>query len=183
MRILGDVAPYSREYQKYASRVRHQARGNPALEAEYERIAEQVRETKASTLEVAQRHFNAPVETLKGTVKSVTGAGIELAEYPGRTFHFSSVSSTMADLVAEEPDKSIRRGPSLAAHTYFSRAGGRPSEDRLQLYARQAYSVRASQGRARHRSSRRPCRGRDAGLLRSPGGQTVAVPAGRSLAA
>jgi hypothetical protein len=72
MRILGDVAPYSREYQKYASRVRTQSRDNPALEAEYDRIAEQVRQTKESTLQVAQRHFNAPVDTIEGTVKSVS---------------------------------------------------------------------------------------------------------------
>ena len=72
MRILGDVAPYSREYQKYASRVRAQSRDNPGLEAEYDRIAEQVRQTKESTLQVAQRHFNAPVDTIEGTVKSAS---------------------------------------------------------------------------------------------------------------
>ncbi len=91
MRILGDVAPYSREYQKYSSRVRAQSRDNPALEAEYDRIAEQVRQTKESTLQVAKRHFNAPVDTIEGTVKSASDKGVELKEYPGRTFHFSSV--------------------------------------------------------------------------------------------
>ena len=82
MRILGDVAPYSREYQKYAARVQAQSRDNPALEAEYDRIAEQVRQTKESTLQVAQRHFNAPVDTVEGTVKSVSDMGVELKEYP-----------------------------------------------------------------------------------------------------
>ncbi|HVU48173.1 MAG TPA: hypothetical protein VHD85_18740 [Terracidiphilus sp.] len=39
MRILGDIAPYSREYQKYAARTRKQAENDPELLAEYERIA------------------------------------------------------------------------------------------------------------------------------------------------
>jgi hypothetical protein len=103
MRILGDVAPYSREYQKYASRVQAQSRDNPALEAEYDRIAEQVRQTKESTLQVAQRHFNAPVDTVEGSVKSVRGLDVELNEYPGRTFRFSSVGGSMADLTRSLP--------------------------------------------------------------------------------
>ncbi len=101
MRILGDVAPYSREYQKYSSRVLAQSRDNPALEAEYDRIAEQVRQTKESTLQVAKRHFNSPVDTIEGTVKSASDKGVELKEYPGRTFHFSSVGTSVADLTAE----------------------------------------------------------------------------------
>jgi len=38
MRIPADVAPYSREYQKASSIVRHQAKDNPDLLTEYERI-------------------------------------------------------------------------------------------------------------------------------------------------
>lgn len=102
LRILADVAPYSREYQRYASRVRAAARNNPDLEAEYTQITEQVRQTKESTLQIARKHFNAPIETVEGTVKQASREGVELAEYPGRVFHFSSVSSSMADLVAEE---------------------------------------------------------------------------------
>jgi hypothetical protein len=101
MRILADVAPYSREYQKYAGIVRKQAHGDPDLQVQYEQIAAQVRQTKDSTLQVAQRHFNAPVDTIEGTVKKATAAGVELAEYPGRVFYFSSVGSSMADLTAE----------------------------------------------------------------------------------
>jgi hypothetical protein len=101
MRILADVAPYSREYQKFSQKVRSQAKDNPDLRAEYERIAEQVRQTKASTLQVAQKHFNAPTDRIEGTVKSASAKGIELAEYPGRIFHLSSVGSSMADLTAE----------------------------------------------------------------------------------
>jgi len=63
-------------------------------------FSEQVKQTKASTIEVAERHFNAPVDTIEGTVKSASAYGVELTEYPGRTFHFSSVGSSMADLTA-----------------------------------------------------------------------------------
>jgi hypothetical protein len=101
MRILSDVAPYSREYQKYASIVRRQSEDNPDLKVEYERISEQVRQTKESTLQVTQRHFNAPVDTIEGTVKSASARGVELKEYPGQVFQFSSVGSSMADLTAE----------------------------------------------------------------------------------
>jgi hypothetical protein len=101
MRILADVAPYSCEYQKFSQTVRSQTQGDPDLKAEYERIAEQVRQTKASTLQVAQKHFNAPTDRIEGTVKSASAKGIELAEYPGRIFHLSSVGSSMADMTAE----------------------------------------------------------------------------------
>ena len=40
-------------------------------------------------------------DQIEGTVKSASAKGIELAEYPGRFFHFSSVGSSMADLTAE----------------------------------------------------------------------------------
>ena len=53
MSILGDVAPYSREYQKYAGIVRHHSQYDSDLRAEYERIQEQVRQTKESTIQVA----------------------------------------------------------------------------------------------------------------------------------
>lgn len=66
MRILADVAPYSSEYQKHAGLVRSQANHDPDLKVEYERIAEQVRQTKDSTLQIAQRHFNAPVDIIAG---------------------------------------------------------------------------------------------------------------------
>jgi hypothetical protein len=77
MRILADVAPYSREYQKHSSIVRHEAQDDPDLKAEYERITEQVRQTKASTLQIAKRHFNAPVDTIEGTVRQADSEGIE----------------------------------------------------------------------------------------------------------
>jgi hypothetical protein len=131
MRILADVAPYSREYQKWSSIVRYQAKDNPDLLTEYERISEQVRKTKESTMQVAQRHFNAPVDTVEGTVKKASAQGVELAEYPGRTFRFSAVSTSMADLTAEMLGMLKRPGPFPAAHTTHSRARGRDRHSSL----------------------------------------------------
>jgi hypothetical protein len=99
--ILGDVAPYSREYNRIRAVVEKQSRGDNELRSRYEQIVEQVRQTKESTLQVDQRRFDAPVDKIEGTVKSASFKGIELAEYPGRVFHFSSVGSTMADLTAD----------------------------------------------------------------------------------
>jgi len=128
MRILADVAPYSREYQKYASSVRHQAQDNPDLKAEYERISEQVRQTKESTLQVARKHFNAPVERIEGTVESVEGLDVRLKEYPGQTFRLSSVGGSMADLTAEMLDgKDVV--PPRRAHN-ISRARGEEAAPR-----------------------------------------------------
>ena len=76
---------------------------------------------------MAKRHFNEPVDTIEGTVKSASAQGIELAEYPGRTFRFSSVGTTMADLTAEMlGDDQVPLPP---AHI-FSRAGGRGQQNR-----------------------------------------------------
>jgi hypothetical protein len=126
MRILGDVAPYSREYQKYAGSVRHSSQYDSDIRAEYERIQEQVRQTKESTLQVAQHHFNAPVDTIEGTVKSASAQGIELDEYPGRTFHFSSVGSSMADLTASMLGSSNSMTRCLPApHTKLPAPAGR----------------------------------------------------------
>jgi hypothetical protein len=99
LRILGDVAPYSREYQKYASILGKQSQGNPELQAEYEKIAEQVRQTKESTLQVAEPHFTAPIDQVEGSIAHADAQGFTLKELPGRTFRFSSIGSSMADLV------------------------------------------------------------------------------------
>ena len=103
---------------KYAGSVRHSSQYDSDIRAEYERIQEQVRQTKESTLQVAQHHFNAPVDTIEGTVKSASAHGIELNEYPGRTFHFSSVGSSMADLTADMLGKSNSMTRSLPGAVY-----------------------------------------------------------------
>jgi hypothetical protein len=47
--ILGDIAPYSREYNRVRAVVEKQANGDLDLRARYEQIVEQVRQTKEST--------------------------------------------------------------------------------------------------------------------------------------
>ncbi len=80
--ILGDVAPYSREYNRIRATVEKRTHGDPDLRAHYEQIVEQVRQTKESTLQVDQRRFDAPVDQIQGTVKSASFKGVELNEYP-----------------------------------------------------------------------------------------------------
>jgi hypothetical protein len=72
LKVLGDVAAYSKEYQKYAGIIRNQINDNPDLKVEYERITEQVRKTKKSTLVTTERHFSEPVDTIEGTVKQAS---------------------------------------------------------------------------------------------------------------
>jgi hypothetical protein len=64
--ILGDVAPYSREYNRIGAIVEKQSRGDNELRSRYEQIVEQVRQTKESTLSVDERRFDAPVDKLAG---------------------------------------------------------------------------------------------------------------------
>jgi hypothetical protein len=56
--ILGDIAPYSREYNRIRAVVEKQANGDLDLRARYEQIVDQVRQTKKSTLQVDQRRFD-----------------------------------------------------------------------------------------------------------------------------
>jgi hypothetical protein len=77
--ILGDVAPYSRQYNRIKAVVGKQSQGDTELRAQYEQIVEQVRQTKESTLQVDERRFDAPVDRLEGTVKNASFRGVELA--------------------------------------------------------------------------------------------------------
>jgi hypothetical protein len=56
-------------------------------------------------------------------VKSASAKGIELAEYPGRIFHLSSVGSSMADLTADMSTQ--HQVPSPTRTTYFHTRAGR----------------------------------------------------------
>src|SRR5579862_118522 len=58
--ILGDVAPYSREYNRIRAIVQKQTHDDPELRSRHEQIVEQVRQTKESTLQVDERRFDAP---------------------------------------------------------------------------------------------------------------------------
>ena len=48
MSILGDIAPYSREYNTFRQKVGKESQGNTALEIEYQRILDRVRQTRCS---------------------------------------------------------------------------------------------------------------------------------------
>lgn len=119
--ILGDIAPYSRQYNKIRSSVEKQSHGDNNLRARYEQIVDQVRQTKESTLSVDERRFDAPVDKLEGTIKSASFRGVELSEYPGRVFHFSSVGSSMADIVADLLGQSNSMTRAEAANTADTR--------------------------------------------------------------
>jgi hypothetical protein len=67
MAILADVAPYSREYNTYRQRVGKQAQGNTELEIEYEKILNQVKQTRESVIRMQDRHFTNPKDLLSFT--------------------------------------------------------------------------------------------------------------------
>lgn len=98
--ILGDVAPYSTEYRRMEAHVRNIARNDTATEIEYEKIQQRVAAMKNSVVRTDDRKFSRDVTKATGTVRSVSGAGIELEEYPGRTFALSAVGTSAADLSA-----------------------------------------------------------------------------------
>ena len=98
--ILGDVAPYSREYNTFRQIVGKEAQNNTELEIEYEKILKRVKQTRESVIKTTDRHFTAPVEEISGTVEEVTPGGVTLKQFPGRRFQFSSVSTSAADMSA-----------------------------------------------------------------------------------
>jgi hypothetical protein len=98
--ILADVAPYSREYNTYRQKIGRQAQGSTELEIEYEKILNRVKRTRESVIRMTDRHYTKPVDEISGTVESASPGGITLKEYPGRTFQFSSVSTSAADMSA-----------------------------------------------------------------------------------
>ena len=98
--ILADVAPYSKEYNIFRQKIGKEAQGNTELEIEYEKILKRVKQTRESVIRMQDRHFTAPVDEISGTVDEVSAGGINLNEYPGRLFQFSSVSTSAADMSA-----------------------------------------------------------------------------------
>ena len=99
-KILADVAPWSKEYMIYRSKVRAQAQKDARLGIEFARTEDQVRQMKESTIQTQQRRFTAPIEQLQGTITKATPEGIELEQYPGRKFMLSSLGMSAADLSA-----------------------------------------------------------------------------------
>lgn len=100
LRILSDVAPYSREYNMYRQRVASQARNDTGLQIELDKIVDRVRQVKDSSITMDRRRFTAPVDEISGTIEKASPEGVTLKEYPGRVFRFSSVGMSAADMSA-----------------------------------------------------------------------------------
>jgi hypothetical protein len=57
LRILSDVAPYSREYNTFRQKVASEAQHDTQLQIELDKIIDRVRQTKESSIRMADRHF------------------------------------------------------------------------------------------------------------------------------
>ena len=143
MAILADVAPYSREYHTYRQKVGAAAQNNTELEIEYEKILTRVKKTRESVIRMQDRHFTAPVDEIAGTVDEVSPGGITLKEFPGRTFQFSSVSTSTADMSARILGENNQVSPSCRKQIP-SRARVRPKP-----LPNQVFSLLLQQGQAR----------------------------------
>lgn len=97
MSILADVAPYSIEYRRQESRVKHLSTKNTEMRIEYEKITQRVKEMKDSVVNTDDRRFSEEITKSTGTVSRVTRSGIELSEFPGREFNLSSVGYSASD--------------------------------------------------------------------------------------
>lgn len=95
--ILSDVAPYSVEYRRIEARVRYEAEHNTALRIEYEKIVARTKAMKESVVRTEDRIFSKDVTKATGTVKNVSESGIQLEEFPGRTFRLSAVGTSASD--------------------------------------------------------------------------------------
>ena len=110
LRILGDVAPWSGKFRQYSARVAAEAKRDPALEIEYEKIVERARRMRESTVNFDRRH-TGETEEVEGSVAEVSARGVELKEHPGRKFSFSSIGMSAADLssrVLGEKNRSVQ---------------------------------------------------------------------------
>jgi hypothetical protein len=99
-RILGDVAPYSQQYASMRTHMDAVTKEDTERRIEFERIVDQVQQLKDSSLRVNERRFTAEVTRVDGTVVQASPEGLELEEYPGRRFKFSSLGMSAADMSA-----------------------------------------------------------------------------------
>jgi hypothetical protein len=99
-KILADVAPYSKPFAKYRDVVHGLAKRDTATRIEYERVMERARQQKESGTRVRERRFSEKTDTIKGTVKSANQYAVELNEFPGRKFTYSSLGMSTADMSA-----------------------------------------------------------------------------------
>lgn len=98
--ILGDVFPYSKQYQSLRARLDTATRNDTASRIEYEKIVDRVQKMKESVVRTDERRFSGETDDITGTIARASLGGIELEEYPGRVFRLSSVGMSAADLSA-----------------------------------------------------------------------------------
>gem|GEM_PF-4780052 len=125
------MAPYSREFNHLKGKLTKAIGDDVELRARFEQVVEQARLTKESTLNVDVRRFDAPVDKIGGTVETASFRRVELAKYPDRIFHFSSVGSSMAIWC---PISRLHLVPSARQHKLRSRTrNGQSDSLRLRL--------------------------------------------------
>jgi very-short-patch-repair endonuclease len=100
LKILADVAPYSREFNQFKDRVGKFIGDDTEKRIEYEQILDQAKQARESILQTDKRHFTGETEQIKGTVKYANNHAVELSEFPGRTFKYSSLGMSAADMAA-----------------------------------------------------------------------------------
>lgn len=97
-KILSDVAPWSKEWFIYNTKLNEATLHDPERRIAYEQVRDHAQALKDSSEEFQHRRFSAPVERLTGVVKSATPAGIELEG--GRRVQLSALGMKMSDLSA-----------------------------------------------------------------------------------
>jgi endonuclease YncB( thermonuclease family) len=102
LRILGDVAPWSRSFTQLAAKLGAESRENEDTiqRIEYERITDRARRMRESTVRFSKRH-TGPTEEIEGTVRAADDKEIQLEEYAGRYFSWSGVDGRAAALAAD----------------------------------------------------------------------------------
>jgi len=118
--ILADVAPYSREYNIFRSKVGADSADNTELRIEYEKILDRVRQTRESVIKMDNRRFTEPVDEIEGTVETATPGGVTLKEH--QVSPSSQIKKRLArareelDVLTTSPTAVPRTKHSLSVH-------------------------------------------------------------------
>ena len=95
-KILSDVAPWSKEWFVYNTKLNEATLDDPQRRIEYEQVRNRAQALKDSSEEFQHRRFTEPVEEITGVVKRATPHGLELEN--GRKVQLSALGTRMADL-------------------------------------------------------------------------------------
>jgi hypothetical protein len=155
LRILSDVAPYSRKYNLYRQKISSQAKGDTGLKIELDKIIDRVRQVKESSIRMDSRRFTAPVDEIEGTIESATPAGVSLKEYPGRVFRFSSVGTSAADISARILGENNQAFPSCRTTKPLARPRGRIAPSIVKSIKRSTEVVQKATQEAEHQAELR----------------------------